>query len=113
MVNNIFTNEGRINYQSFVSELFKHFFTFIFSAGFKVTYLGYVHVGKHGDVKQIVKFGKLLLKSSEDATQSEYKKLKQLVFFEIGEIGVKIVDFETSEVSLSFFLLLLLLEINI
>lgn len=72
-----------------------------FSAGFKVTYLGLVHVGKQGDVKQIDKSVKLLLSPYKNLVQDsslKSEKQKHSVFFEIGEIGVKIVDCETSEV---------------
>lgn len=69
------------------------------SAGFKVTYLGYMDVGKHGDVRQIDRAAKMLLYPRLEGLQKEHKKLKQSVFFEIGEIGIKVVDFESNEVS--------------
>lgn len=66
-----------------------------------MTYLGLVHVGKQGDVKQIDKSVKLLLSPYRELVQDNsmrIEKQKQSVFFEIGEIGIKIVDYETSEV---------------
>lgn len=63
-------------------------------------YLGNVNVGKHGDVKQIDKYSKILLSPFHSSKQDDckYEKAKKVVFFEVGEIGVKIVDFENSEV---------------
>lgn len=64
-----------------------------------MTYLGYIHVGRHGDVKQIDRMAKMLLYPRLEGLQKEHKKVKQNVFFEIGEIGVKVVDCDSSEVS--------------
>lgn len=61
--------------------------------------MGYIHVGRHGDVKQIDRMAKMLLYPRLEGLQKEHKKVKETVFFEIGEIGVKIVDFESSEVN--------------
>lgn len=65
-------------------------------------YLGNVNVGKRGDVKQIDKYSKLLLSPfhSSNLDDCKYEKAKKVVFFEVGEIGVKIVNFENSEVSI-------------
>lgn len=70
-----------------------------FSAGFKVTYLGHIDVGRHGDVRQIDRAARMLLYPRLEGLQRDYKKTKQIVFFEIGEIGVKIVDFDSNEVN--------------
>lgn len=56
-------------------------------------------MGRHGDVKQIDRVAKMLLYPRLEGLQKEHKKMKQIVFFEIGEIGVKIVDFDSSEVN--------------
>lgn len=73
--------------------------SFICSAGFRVTYLGYIEVGRFGDVKQIDRAAKMLLYPRLEGWQKDHKKLKQSVFFEIGEIGVKIVDCDSNEVN--------------
>lgn len=62
--------------------------------------MGYINVGRHGDVKQIDRSAKMLLYPRLEGLQKEHKKVKQIVFFEIGEIGVKIVDFANNEVNI-------------
>ncbi|KAF5288300.1 hypothetical protein FQR65_LT12032 [Abscondita terminalis] len=73
------------------------------SAGFKATYYGFVNTGRTGDVNQIDKSVRILLypyKGHIDNSDFKYKIVKQAVFFEIGEIGVKIVDCQSSEIIL-------------
>lgn len=72
----------------------------IFSPGFHVTYLGKVEVGKQGDTKQIDKAGKLLLSPYKTAMHdfTIHEKVKKKASFEIGEIGIKVVDVETKQV---------------
>lgn len=75
----------------------------ISSAGFKATYLGCVNVGKAGDVRQIDKAVRMLLSPYRNniSANSKYKLLKKAIHFEVGEIGVKVVDSQSSEVKTS------------
>ncbi|KAK5640774.1 hypothetical protein RI129_009321 [Pyrocoelia pectoralis] len=73
------------------------------SAGFKATFFGYVHTGNVGDVKQIDKAVRLLLspyKKSPENSDLKHKVVRKSIFFEVGEIGVKIVDSQSSNVIL-------------
>lgn len=65
--------------------------------------MGYIDVGRHGDVRQIDRAAKMLLYPRLEGLQREHKKTKQIVYFEIGEIGVKIVDFDSNEVKIYVF----------
>ncbi|KAF5285914.1 hypothetical protein FQA39_LY04375 [Lamprigera yunnana] len=67
------------------------------SAGFKATYYGFVITGRVGDVKQIDKSIRLLLCPYRNNVENcEYKVLKKSIFFEVGEIGVKVVDSQSN-----------------
>ncbi|KAK4874706.1 hypothetical protein RN001_014066 [Aquatica leii] len=73
------------------------------SAGFKATYYGFVNTGRTGDVKQIDKSVRLLLcpyKGCVEGSDFNYKIIKKNVFFEVGEIGVKVVDCLSSNIIL-------------
>ncbi|KAB0793857.1 hypothetical protein PPYR_13477 [Photinus pyralis] len=72
------------------------------SAGFKATFFGLVHTGKLGDVKQIDKAVRLLLSpyKKTDSSDSKHKVVRKPIYFEVGEIGVKVVDSQSSNVIL-------------
>lgn len=78
------------------------------SSGFNVTYLGCVDVGPNGNVKQVGRaIRKLLLTGNHLQKDLDHDdetvvllKLRQPVIFEIGEIGVKVKDFETKDLVL-------------
>lgn len=71
--------------------------------GFLVKYIGCVEVGNRGDVKVIDKATRRILAMYNDKskTRSDSPKIQE-VCFEIGEMGVKIVDKITSTVNLMF-----------
>lgn len=70
---------------------------FLYSSGHRTVYLGSIEIGNKGDVKQIDKAAMVLV--------SPYKKTgsgvkRKNVVFEIGELGVKVIDVESSDVIL-------------
>lgn len=92
-------------------------YKFIFSTGFKAKYVGYVEMGNRGDIKLIDKAAKLLLSPNSNYSLETMISVRKMidVSFEIGELGVKVVEKDTSEVSMllnnyfviaAFFLLL-------
>ncbi|XP_019880278.1 uncharacterized protein LOC109608298 [Aethina tumida] len=59
--------------------------------GFEVLYMGLIHIGEDGSVRQIEKAIKTFLGSRDR------KNMDKTVLFEIGEIGVRLRDPETSD----------------
>lgn len=72
------------------------------SSGFKVKYVGNVEIGNRGDIKVIDKAARTILGTfnSKNQSISNNNPKIQEVFFEIGEMGVKIVDKVSCEVLL-------------
>lgn len=70
-------------------------------SGFRVKYVGSAVIGSRGDVKLIDKGAKAVLTSFNDKNKGKNKITD--VYFEIGELGVKVVDKLTSVV-INFFL---------
>ncbi|KAI4456686.1 multiple pdz domain protein [Holotrichia oblita] len=71
--------------------------------GLKVTYMGCVQVGSRGDVKQIDKAVSNFLAPAISLTCDDsflYEKVKKVVSFELGELGVRCVDPISSEIIL-------------
>lgn len=64
-----------------------------YSSGFKIKYIGNVEIGNRGDVKVIDKAARTILATfnSKNKNVNGTPKIQE-VFFEIGEMGVKIVD---------------------
>lgn len=75
---------------------------FLYSAGQKAVYIGWVEIGSRGDVKQINKAATLLVSPypKQSHPDSKFKKVEKDVCFEIGELGVKVVDPISSEIVL-------------
>lgn len=71
------------------------------SAGYQVTYVGFVLTGSTGDVKEIDRAIKMMIKSHSYKVDfgPKLEKVKKTVSFEIGEIGVKVVGVENGNVS--------------
>ncbi|GJQ72241.1 hypothetical protein Trydic_g3332 [Trypoxylus dichotomus] len=70
-------------------------------AGLKVTYMGCVQVGSRGDVKQIDKAVSNFLAPAISMTCDDgfkYERVKKIVLFELGELGIRCVDPLNSEV---------------
>lgn len=73
-----------------------------------MTYVGYVSTGCTGDVKEIDKAIKFIIKShhhkdkdrEKEDVGPKMKRVKKSINFEIGEIGVKIVNSENGDVSI-------------
>lgn len=60
--------------------------------GFEVLYMGLIHIGEDGSVRQIEKAIKTFL------GKRDRKNMDKTVLFEIGEIGVRLRDPETNDV---------------
>lgn len=79
------------------------------SPGLQVTYVGYVSTGCTGDVKEIDKAIKFIIKShhhkdkdrEKEDVGPKMKRVKKSINFEIGEIGVKIVNSENGDMLLN------------
>lgn len=73
------------------------------SAGYQVTYVGFVLTGSTGDVKEIDRAIKMMIKCHSYKVDfgPKLEKVKKTVSFEIGEIGVKVVAVENGNVLLN------------
>lgn len=78
---------------------------FYFSSGYDVRYLGYVDVGSNGNVKQVEKaVTRMCITQGVEASIASMDgmavtKVNKIVTFEFGEIGIKVKDVQTNEVS--------------
>lgn len=78
------------------------------SSGYPVTYVGFVSTGSTGDVKEIDRAIKIMLRTHHHKDKNDknefgprLEKIKKTVNFEIGEIGVKVIATEKGDVILN------------
>lgn len=82
---------------------FKHNIVKNFSAGFKITYFGYISTGNTGDLKKIDKAIRHITSpfSCSRNLDNKWQKLNLPVYFEVCEMGVKVISSQTSEVGIT------------